>query len=511
MIQIVYIYIFISFFWFWRQLKTTLFWLYLWQLKEYHIGRFLDHFRTHKGKKLFLNWLFIFKIFLLFYALILGIYPKPFPWFSYAIWILILIIIYFFESAKFFLDFFKKQIKKPVFTKKALILILVNLIFLFLFLSIVFKNTEILYWFVFWLLLFDIFSPLVISAIVFFFQPLTVLLRNRIIKKAKEKREKFKNLLVIGITGSYGKTSTKEFLAEILSAKFRVLRTKGHQNSEIGISQCILDDLKEEHEIFVCEMGAYNKGGIKLLTDIARPKIGIVTGVNEQHLATFGSMENLLSAEGGKELIENLPEDGTAFFNGKNKHCVELYQKTKIKKYLYGKEAGVFGEENILGAISVAKELGMTDEEIVKAAEKIENKLSGIQQKKGINGLIILDASYSANPDGVLGHLDYLKNFSGKKIIIMPCLIELGSASKEIHKRIGKKIAETCNLAIITTKDRFKEIKEGINETGMKEDNILFMENPEKIFEKIKNFCYVGDVVLLEGRVPNQLINLLIV
>ena len=106
----------------------------------------------------------------------------------------------------------------------------------------------------------------------------------------------------------------------------------------------------------------------------------------------------------------------------------------------------------------MAKALGMTEKEIASVAKKIKNRIPGIQLKKGINGLTIIDATYSANPDGVIGHLDYLKTLPGKKIIIMPCLIELGKASKNVHKRIGEKIGEICDLAIITTKDRFKEI-----------------------------------------------------
>ncbi|GAI48689.1 unnamed protein product, partial [marine sediment metagenome] len=140
--------------------------------------------------------------------------------------------------------------------------------------------------------------------------------------------EQFKNLLVVGITGSYGKTSTKEFLATVLSKRFNVLKTKEHQNSEIGISRCILNELKPEHKVFIVEMGAYGKGGIKLLCDIAKPKIGILTGMNEQHLALFGSQENIIKTK--YELIENLPSDGMAIFNGNNKYCSELYGKTNI-------------------------------------------------------------------------------------------------------------------------------------------------------------------------------------
>jgi len=486
--------------WLVRETKAILFRLYLWQLKEYRIGRFLDHFRTEKGEKLLFNPLIFLKI-----LLVLGLFFFTFLGSGWVVvFPLILALIYFGESIITFKNLLQKRLKKPVLTKKAVFLISAALILEILALLIIFLNVKEIIWFNFWLLAFDISTPAIISAIVLFFQPLTVLLRNQIFKKAKEKRAGFKNLLVIGITGSYGKTSTKEFLATILGEKFNILKTKEHQNTEIGVSQCILNDLKPEHEIFICEMGAYKRGEIKLLGDITKPKIGILTGINEQHLATFGSLENIIKTK--YELIESLPKDGAAFFNAKNRYCQELYQKTKIKKILYGEAATFSGEENILGAMAVARELGMTEEEISKAIAKIENKFPGIEIKKGINGLNIIDATYSANPDGAIAHLEYLKIWPGKKVIVMPCLIELGSASKEIHKRIGQKIGEVCDLAIITTKERFEEIKEGAVGRGMNSENILFIENPKEIFEKIKSFCKEGDTILLESRLPSELI-----
>lgn len=486
----------LSFLWFIRSTKAILFYLYLWQLKEYHIGRFLDQFGTYKGKRLVLNALNIFKIVLL---LIFPFEPLLLPF--------ALFFIYLLEFFKTTLDFLKRQIKKPVFTKKAVFLILVSLVleFSFIFVLFLYVRKDVI-WLAFWLFLFDVLTPIIVSMLVLLLQPLTVLARNKIIKKAKIKREGFKNLLVIGITGSYGKTSTKDFLYAILSEKFfnKVLKTKEHQNSEVGISQCILNELKPEHEIFIVEMGAYNRGGIKLLCDIAKPKIGILTGINEQHMATFGSQENII--KGKYELIESLPKDGKAFFNAKNKYCLDLYNKTPgIKKFLYGQEAKFFGEENILGATAVARELGMAEGEIQRGTAKIEDKFPGIKIRKGINGLSVIDATYSANPDGVMANLEYLRNFTGKKIIVMPCLIELGKASKDVHRRIGQKIAEVCDLAIITTKDRFDEIKEAAG------DKAIFIENPNKIFEKIKDFATEGDTVLLESRVPIRLIKQLII
>jgi len=538
----------LSILWLIRETKAILFYLYLWQLKEYHIGRFLDHFRTEKGKRLIFNSLNLLKI-----LLISGffIFPFYFPF--------ILVALYTLEVAKALTDFFQKRLKKPVLTKKTVFLILAALLLEILF---IFAN-----WFrltpsfALWLLIFDIFTLAIASGITLIFQPLVVLGRNQIIKKAKKKRDDFKNLLVIGITGSYGKTSTKEFLATILSEKFKVLKTAEHQNSEVGVSLCILNDLKPEHEIFIVEMGAYNRGGIKLLCDIIKPKIGVLTGINEQHMATFGSLENIIKAkyelieslprsESESSLLRGLPENGLAIFNGDNDYCYELYKKTKKPKKVYSLQstisnlpvdlytssiavnreflsfkvidkngesaifkANLLGEQNIsniLASAVCAKELGMTLEEITKACQKIESWQGGVELKKGINGLNIIDATYSANPDGVISHLDYLKIWPGKKVIIMPCLIELGKVSKRIHKEIGKKIGEVCDLSIITTREHFQEIGEGATEKGLKGENILFIENPKEIFEKIKNFCSHGDVVLLESRMPSQLINLLI-
>ena len=180
--------------------------------------------------------------------------------------------------------------------------------------------------FVFPLLFLDALAMIFFSALVLAYQPLAVILRNRLIKAAKRTRTSCKKLLVIGVTGSYGKTSTKEYLAAILSEKFNVLKTREHQNSEVGISECILNELNDRHEIFVVEMGAYNRGGIKLLCDIVQPKIGVLTGINEQHMATFGSQENIIKAK--YELIESLPNDGAAFFNGDNTTFQESFLKT---------------------------------------------------------------------------------------------------------------------------------------------------------------------------------------
>ena len=169
---------------------------------------------------------------------------------------------------------------------------------------------------------------------------------------------------------------------------------------------------------------------------------------------------------------------------------------------LYGEGASSAHEENLAGAVAVAEFLGLKQEEVERGVQKIKLSQTG-RVKKGANGIEIIDSTYSANPSGVIADLDYLKKWSGKKILVMPCLIELGQSYREVHRRIGKKIGEVCDLAIITTKDRLKEIREGAPDA-------LFMEKADEIAEKIKSFAKPGDVVLLESRVPSRVISLLI-
>jgi len=178
--------------------------------------------------------------------------------------------------------------------------------------------------------------------------------------------------------------------------------------------------------------------------------------------------------------------------------------------------------ENILLAACCAKELGMKLEEISNACQKTKIEQSGMKLIKTKDGLNIIDSTYSANPDGVIAHLEYLKTWSAtpvgkpsapygaRKIIVMPCLIELGPASKKVHIRIGEKIGQICDLAIITTKERFKEIKEAAfakATASQRKVEVIFIEKPKEICEKIKESTREGDIVLLEGRIPKELVD----
>lgn len=507
----------IGFLWFFRVAKNISFYLYLWQLKEYQISRFKAHFETKEGRVLLLNNFNLLKIILIFFSF----FPLLFTF--------LLFLLYSAEFSKLVLDIIRRKLKLPVFTLKALFLLSISFIlYLFLFIHL-FEKTQ----FLLYLLLIDILSPIIISLLVILLQPITFIAFKKTLRKAKKKREKLKDLRVIGITGSYGKTSTKEFLYSILKTKFKVLKTPGNINSEIGISKTILKNLDSTYDFFICEMGAYKKGGIKLLSEIAKPSIGVVTGINQQHLSLFGTMENLFSAEGGEELFSSLPKEGFMIINGNSKYVSNIYKDKKVYfslgekpsisaenisvgeslsfDVLIGKEkfkceTNLLGEqniENLLLAIFISYNLGISIDEIKEAVKNIEAEKGGVSFLINEEDFKVINASYSANPNSAMALINYLNTFPLKKTLVMPSLIELGASSKKIHKKIGEKISEVCDLAIITNKDYLKEIKEG---AGIKKNRIIHLKDPLEIISKIKDN---KGAILLHGRVNNEILNIL--
>ncbi len=521
------------FLWAIHSLQKIFYCIYFWQLKEYRLDRMTGDIKRF-AKALFPNMAIIPVIVLL-------LAPLFYKYNAVLIWDNAVLVIFYLLGLYSIFLLIKKGWNTPKFTKKAIFLCGLSAIILGLCL-LAFKNNLFLF-----ITITELALPLATLLIVEIFQIPTLLIKKSIYKKAKEKITQSKNLTVIGITGSYGKSSTKEFLYTFLSKKYKVLKTSGNTNTEIGIAKTIITELKPEHEIFIVEMAAYKKGEIELLCDIAQPKIGVVTGVNEQHLALFGSMKNLLMAEGGGELSKSLPKDGTLYVNGDNKYCLYLYKNFAGQKKIYSLSnkmidsdiwsdsitvhkdsisflainklgdlahfgVNVLGKQNVqnlLGAILIASELGVNFGDISDACKDISQKSAGATLKKGKHGINIIDSSYSANPDGVIADLEYLSIFPGKKVIVMPCLIELGTKSSEVHEKIGRKMGKVCDLAIITNKDKFKEIEKGFRKTQRYKGKCVLCDKPQDIYSMITLFCKEGDTVLLEGRIPAKLTKLL--
>lgn len=511
------IFVFIAVIFIFAVIRQVLYWSWLWQLKEYRLDRMRAHFQDIGAKSVFLALIGYLPLrhgripkFTLKSALII------FFSFLAGIAILLLAIQNFLPSA--FSDFSEILSDKKFFTENK---------FLFIFLII---------------------GYLAMTIIVFCFVAVlngaSAIFKKRTINKARVKMAKFPNLKVIGITGSYGKSTTKEILAEILSKKFKTLKTPANINTAIGIAQLILDKLDESYEIFVVEMGAYKIGEIREICEIVKPKIGIITGINEQHLALFGSLKNTVKAK--FELFDCLTENGLAILNIGDKNVqagLEERKDAKASAKLYSVDAksdvyatdiaiksqsvyfklisgvdifefkvNLAGKHNIsnaLAAIIAANQVGIGWEEISRILQRIRQLSHTLKISPGPNGSDLFDDTYNSNPDGVLADLDYLKNQKGRKVVVMSSLIELGSAGNQVHKKIGKEISKIARRLIFLDKYYFSDIESGIKENDDSGIEIKYGKNPKNAAEYMKEELRSGDKVLFIGRKAGKVLELL--
>lgn len=272
--------------------------------------------------------------------------------------------------------------------------------------------------------------------------------------RSKISRLKTQGLKVIGITGSYAKTSTKEFLYQILKTKYRVLRPPESYNTVFGIAKVVEWELDESYDFFICEMGAYKRGEIKELCEMVLPDYGILTGINEQHLERFGSIENIIKAK--FELVDFvLNKRGTMVANAGS----ELVYSTPGVEY-YGK--GIYkhpAEQNIAGAMKMARILGIRQKP--QSLLQPEHRLEIIE--RGEN-LTIIDDAYSANVTGFEAAMKFLQRFPGYRIVVTPGIAELGPRTKEIHRRLGKLLDQAADRVILVGKnDRTISLSQSLN------------------------------------------------
>lgn len=511
--------------------RDILFWTYLWQLKEYRRDRMLAHFELKSAKRVFFSKFFIGKVILFLSSA-----------FSFiGIWKFFLQVLigalYAALGLRSAYAIYEKKLKEPVFTKKAIAVLGISIapLVLVAFLTLAKASSET---FLVTILSLEIMAPLLVAGVVGLCKYPSDFFKNKIIQRAQQKRESLKNILVIGITGSYGKTSMKEFLAHILSGKLKVAKTTENHNSEIGVAKCVLTDLFQDTDIFIVEMGAYREGEIKKICEIVQPQIGILTGINEQHISLFGSQEKVVKAK--YELIESLPRQGLGIFNGENDYTRALYEKTRLPKRMYSLRAfsvsakpdiaaekidftqngmqfyvrlqnkkelfetkllGRHNVLNILGATLVAHGLGMSLEEIKEQVKSLQPPPHTLEVKHGIRGAMIIDDSYSANPRGVAAALDVLNSMKGnKKILVMYPLIELGDGASDIHRRIGAQINKACDICILTSLDFSREIRKNAPNT-----DVFTITDPSLVIAKLEKNLKEGDIVLLENRIPDQI------
>ena len=363
--------------------------------------------------------------------------------------------------------------------------------------------------------------------------------KERYVNSARRKlnKKEYKNLIKIGITGSYGKTSTKFILETILKEKYNVFATPESYNTTMGNVRAIREKLSPEHEVFISEMGARYKNDIKEICDFVNPQFAIITSIGPQHLETFKNIDNIVKTKA--ELINSLDTSGVVFLPMDNEHCLKLYNKETRKKFCYSlsnKKADVYAKNisfdkngssfvavtklgdikcntrllgehnilNILGCITIAIELGLDKFQIENGVSNIEPVPHRLQLIDNKNGTIVIDDAFNSNPVGAKMALDVLSKFDGRRIIITPGMVELGTEEKNENKKFGIHMAKCVDIAILVGPKRSEPIVEGLRENGFDDANIYIVKDLKGATEKLAEISRMGDVVLFENDLPDN-------
>ncbi len=356
--------------------------------------------------------------------------------------------------------------------------------------------------------------------------------------KAKNKLKSMTNLKVVGITGSYGKTSSKNILNDILNIKFISRPTPRNLNTEYGLMITINNYLDKFDDIFIAEMGAYKKGEIKKLCDMVHPKYGILTRIGLAHLESFGSAENIIKTK--FELIESLPDDGIAVLNKDDPKQVSYPIQSKCKKIWIGIESddvdvkafdiqcdykgskfhvmfkgdknqyifetkllGNHNIYNILAGIALGKELGISMKELQQGVRKVRPIESRLELKD-FGYMYQINDAYNSNPIGAKSALDVLNMMPGMKVVVTPGMTELGEKEEELNHIFGTQIATVADYVILVGEKKTRPIFEGINESGFDQDKLFIVNSVYQAYDLLKTLKQKEDMyALFENDLPD--------
>ena len=347
---------------------------------------------------------------------------------------------------------------------------------------------------------------------------------------ARYKRSLY-NILVIAITGSVGKTSTKDIVANVVNQKYRTLKTIGNNNNNIGLPFTILR--MQEEEAMVLEMGMNHFGEISLLTSIAKPTICIITNIGTSHIGNLGSRENILEAK--LEILEG-NHSQTVIINNDNDLLHKWYEENKnkmdIKTYgikeksdlnanhivlnelsseftcnLDGKDEKIIvpvgGEHFILNslcAVMVGKVLKINSEKIIKGIEEFELTKKRMDITELENGVKIINDAYNASLESMSASLKVLSEFKqNRKIAVLGDMLELGEYSQKLHEKVGEEVYQNKIDMLMCSGKNAKYIVKRAKELGMSEENIYYFETKEEIINKLKEISKKGDIILLKA------------
>lgn len=345
------------------------------------------------------------------------------------------------------------------------------------------------------------------------------------------------DLIRVGITGSYGKTSVKFILGTLLSEHYQTLITPSSFNTPMGVTKVIRTRLTPSHEVFVAEMGARHVGDIRELCRLVHPRIGVLTSVGPQHLVTFRTIERIRDTK--YELVEALPQDGTAVFSDDDGICLELYEKTQKEKTLTGlhsqrddvwaeditvsprgsrftlctREARVacetplLGEhniKNILLAAAVCLRLQMTLPEIARGIGKLRSVEHRLELRSMAGGVTMIDDAFNSNPAGSRAALDVIAAFPPHRLIVTPGMVELGNEEKQFNRAFGEHMAQCVDTAILVGPKHTAPIREGLLAKGFPENAIYTVKSLEEATAQLHKLLHRGDTVLFENDLPDN-------
>ncbi len=367
-------------------------------------------------------------------------------------------------------------------------------------------------------------------------KPVEKIIRRGFINQAKKKLKDMKDLKVIGVTGSYGKTSTKFVINSILSQKFNTLVTPESYNTTMGVVRTINENLKPIHDVFICEMGAKYVGDIKEITDIVNPTFGVLTAIGPQHLDTFKSIDNVKKTK--LELVDSLPDEGFAFVNWEDQNIRNAGITKKIIKYGLSNEADYYAINmnsnergssfdvvlpsgkrifiktkllgklnilNIVAGVAVADTFGLNEDEIKLGIKYIRPVPHRLELKQNPNGSLIIDDAYNSNINGANMALDVLQSFTHKKrVLITPGIVELGDKQEEINEKFGEKASESADFIILVGANQTIPIYKGIEKKKFPKNKVFIAKNLNEALSKMSEIITKDTVILFENDLPDN-------
>lgn len=493
--------------------------LYYWQIKEYRFDRFRDFLQTLEGRKV---WRRLTLTWRLSAILLLTLIP-----FNYSVGRYIAFAVALADLIWLLTRLLTHRLPRPVLTPKAVAVLGGSLIVDAI---IGYATHE-------WVLVvaFAMIRVAIVGLVVGLVNIPATLTKKTILLLAARKLATYGDLLVIGITGSYGKSSTKEFLDSILSKKFRVIRTPKNINTEIGVAQFILKQSFQEKDIFLVEMDAYNIGENTTMCRMVKPKMGILTSINEQHLSLTGSIQNTQIAN--YELLRALPADGLAIINNDNALCREPIPTLSCRVETFGAEeslkptcliraaepgpkgmkvaftidshhiegmAPIIGTHhafNIAPCLLIGQALGLSFAQMQESLASLRLPVHGMKLRS-YGSTTIIDDSYNSNPNGFAAAIDVLSRFGEerRRIVITRGMLELGDKSDELHTRIGEEIAFVADELVLIKPDFVEAIKKGVGEKYKTEVKEIF--EPAELAAYLRSHKDTDAIILLENRMP---------